>query len=213
VYYEKPLVKLDRILNALRRVAPGGWAASRRALPVWASHRIDIPGQLEQGLGTDFRGTMGFAEHHKSHRGQRVLPFAVRYRRHLDLDAVGEWATSSNRCGQALTDRDPGGDEVPAFHWAAVLRVHRLRRVQGELRGVQAHGLGAVRRAASPIEYCKRSSSPRRRVTAARPVHPTWATPSAPTSGASLPNLVFGLAVAGTEEAGSAVTRRFREGL
>lgn len=100
VYYEKPFMKLDRILKTLQRVGPSGWSMSRRALPVWAAHRIDIPRHIRRSLGTEFRGTVTFAEHHKSHAASAFYPSPFENAAILTLDAVGEWATSSIGVGR-----------------------------------------------------------------------------------------------------------------
>lgn len=100
VFYEKPLNKFERILDTQRAVVPDGWDAFRRALPLWARHRIDIGGDLRRGLGPTFAGTVTCADHHESHAASAFFPSPFDTAAIVTLDAVGEWATSSLGVGR-----------------------------------------------------------------------------------------------------------------
>ena len=100
VYYEKPYVKLDRILATARRVGPGGWAATRSAWPVWASRRLDLVADIRRHLGAGLRAPVSFADHHESHAASAFFPSPYDSAAILTLDAVGEWATSSIGVGR-----------------------------------------------------------------------------------------------------------------
>ena len=99
-YYEQPSVKLDRILATARRVGPDGWTATRRALPVWAGHRLDLAVDIRRHLGPQLRAPVSFAGHHESHAASAFFPSPYDSAAILTLDAVGEWATSSIGVGR-----------------------------------------------------------------------------------------------------------------
>src|SRR5690606_39250087 len=67
VFYEKPLLKLERILDTSRAFAPDGFGAFEAALPLWARSRLSMPEEIREALGPDFRGELLFADHHESH--------------------------------------------------------------------------------------------------------------------------------------------------
>lgn len=101
VFYERPLVKLERLLDTYRSVAPDGWASAREALPLWARQRIDIGGAIREALGPEFRGELECVDHHESHAASAFFPSPYERAAILTLDAVGEWATSSIGIGRA----------------------------------------------------------------------------------------------------------------
>lgn len=100
VFFEKPLVKLERLLDTYRTVAPAGWVSAREALPRWARHRLDVGGEIRRGLGPEFAGGISYADHHESHAASAFFPSPFASAAVLTLDAVGEWATSSLGVGR-----------------------------------------------------------------------------------------------------------------
>ena len=100
VFYEKPLVKFDRLLCTYRDVAPGGWASARHALPLWARDRFDVANDIRRVLGQGFTGEVCYADHHESHAASTFFPSPYKSAAILTMDAVGEWATSSIGVGR-----------------------------------------------------------------------------------------------------------------
>ncbi|MDP2481327.1 MAG: carbamoyltransferase [Candidatus Palauibacterales bacterium] len=101
VFYEKPLVKFERLLETHLAVAPDGFEPFRRALPDWSVRKLDLPKLLRTELGGAFAGEVCFADHHESHAASAFFPSPYEEAAILTLDAVGEWSTSSMGYGRA----------------------------------------------------------------------------------------------------------------
>lgn len=98
VYYEKPLLKFERILSTAFEVAPAGFSAFVAALPSWLREKLWIPFQIEtalRALGCDARGKIHFADHHQSHAASAFFPSPFERAAFLTLDGVGEWTTTA----------------------------------------------------------------------------------------------------------------------
>ena len=94
-FYEKPLVKFERLLDTFSGNAPSGFPMFREALPEWAERKLDLPRVIRTALGDGFRGRIVFAEHHESHAASAFFPSPYEEAAILTLDAVGEWSTSA----------------------------------------------------------------------------------------------------------------------
>ena len=95
VFYEKPLVKFERLLETYLAFAPSGFDSFRRALPLWVKHRLHLPEEIRAELGPEFRGQLCFTDHHESHAASAFFPSPFEEAAILTLDAVGEWSTST----------------------------------------------------------------------------------------------------------------------
>ncbi|MDE3171494.1 MAG: carbamoyltransferase [Gemmatimonadota bacterium] len=93
-FYDKPLLKLDRVFETFLWTAPAGFASFRHGAPLWARDRLDIEGAIRRGLG-DYRGRVLFTEHHESHAASAFYPSPFERAAILTVDGVGEWATAS----------------------------------------------------------------------------------------------------------------------
>lgn len=94
VFYEKPLLKLERILENHLDVAPRGiWQWRMLGRRLW-SEKLGIEAALRK-LVPGFRGNVGFVEHHESHAASAFLPSPFESAAVLTIDGVGEWATAS----------------------------------------------------------------------------------------------------------------------
>jgi carbamoyltransferase len=100
VFYEKPLVKFERLLDTYLTFVPRGFKAFRRAFPVWAGSKLHLSREIRTGLGRNFRGQLLFTEHHESHAASAFFPSPFEEAAILTLDAVGEWATTSIGIGE-----------------------------------------------------------------------------------------------------------------
>ncbi len=101
VFYEKPLVKFERLLETHLAIAPRGFEPFRRALTLWAGQKLRLPELFRRELGDEFRGELYFTDHHESHAASAFFPSPFDEAAILTLDAVGEWATSSIGVGRA----------------------------------------------------------------------------------------------------------------
>ena len=98
VYYEKPLLKFERILSTAFAVAPAGFRAFAAAIPVWLRHRLWIPVEVEDAVraaGYDVTGRVYFAAHHEAHAASAFFPSPFERAAILTLDGVGEWSTAT----------------------------------------------------------------------------------------------------------------------
>jgi carbamoyltransferase len=92
-FYDKPFLKLDRILETHLAVAPRGLPAFIRAIPAWLGEKLWVPDLISRELG--YRGPIVFPEHHESHAASAFFPSPFPRAAFLTMDGVGEWATSS----------------------------------------------------------------------------------------------------------------------
>jgi carbamoyltransferase len=99
-FYERPMVKFERLLETYLAYAPQGFASFREAMPQWAQLKLHLPVRMRQQLGPDFRGELRFVEHHESHAASAFFPSPFHEAAILTLDAVGEWSTSTIGLGR-----------------------------------------------------------------------------------------------------------------
>ncbi|MGI9627526.1 MAG: carbamoyltransferase family protein [Longimicrobiales bacterium] len=99
VFYEKPLVKFDRLLETYLRVAPAGYETFSKAVPLWAKQKLKLPEVIREKLGPAFRGELDFVDHHEAHAASAFYPSPYEEAAILTLDAVGEWSSSSMGTG------------------------------------------------------------------------------------------------------------------
>jgi len=95
VFFERPYLKFERLLETHLAVAPRGFEPLRRALPLWARQKLHLPALIRDQLGREFKGDIYFTDHHESHAASAFFPSPFEEAAILTLDAVGEWATAS----------------------------------------------------------------------------------------------------------------------
>jgi carbamoyltransferase len=98
-FYDKPLLKFDRLLETYVAYAPRGFRAFATAMPVWAREKLFVPRQIRRGL-SGYQKKIVFAEHHVSHAASAFYPSPFDDAAILTLDGVGEWATASFGTGR-----------------------------------------------------------------------------------------------------------------
>ena len=100
VFYEKPLVKFERLMETYLGYAPAGFESFQEAMPLWAELKLRLPERIRAELGPEFRGDLCFADHHEAHAASAFFPSPFEEAAILTLDAVGEWSTSSLGLGR-----------------------------------------------------------------------------------------------------------------
>jgi len=95
VFYEKPLIKFERLLETSLAFAPRGFPAFLKAMPVWLQRKLHIPREIDKGLDGAFDGPIFFATHHESHAASAFYPSPFDEAAILTLDGVGEWSTAT----------------------------------------------------------------------------------------------------------------------
>jgi carbamoyltransferase len=99
VFYEKPFVKLDRLLETYLAHAPRGFRSFSSALPKWLGERMHIRRLIANGVGAKARVPLVFLDHHQSHAASAFFPSPFDEAAILTLDGVGEWSTASTGTG------------------------------------------------------------------------------------------------------------------
>lgn len=92
-YYDKPLLKFERLLETYLTHAPRGLRSFRQAMSVWLKEKLWIADTLRKELGYD--GPLYFPEHHHSHAASAFYPSPFQEAAILTMDGVGEWTTTS----------------------------------------------------------------------------------------------------------------------
>ena len=109
-FYDKPLLKFERILETYLSIAPGGFRSFLKAGPLWIKEKLFQVDQIRKEL--DYHGELLFSEHHESHAASAFFPSPFEEAAILTLDGVGEWATASIGVGR--------GDDIELLrelHW------------------------------------------------------------------------------------------------
>ena len=104
VFYDKPFLKFERLLETYFAFAPRGFRSFRVALPIWLREKLFLKSLLESELraidpNADWSAKLLFGEHHLSHAASAFFPSPFESAAVLTLDGVGEWATSSLAIG------------------------------------------------------------------------------------------------------------------
>ena len=105
VFFEKPFIKFERLLETYIANAPHGFQSFRKAIPLWIKEKLFQKSQLQKSL-TPFAasgtvdGKLLFAEHHQSHAASAFFPSPFDEAIVLTMDGVGEWTTTSVAIGR-----------------------------------------------------------------------------------------------------------------
>lgn len=97
-FYDKPLLKFERILETYLGVVPRGFTSFLKAAPVWVKDKLHTERNIRTALG--FEGPIRYAEHHESHAASAFFPSPFEEAAVLTMDGVGEWATASLGIGR-----------------------------------------------------------------------------------------------------------------
>jgi carbamoyltransferase len=121
-FYDKPLLKFERILETYLGVAPKGFGSFLKAGPLWVKEKLFTDRELRDALGRladptsadpePFAGELLYSEHHESHAASAFFPSPFREAAILTMDGVGEWATASIGVG-----RDADMEIIKELRW------------------------------------------------------------------------------------------------
>ena len=100
VFYDKPFLKFERLLETYVAFAPRGFRSFAMAVPLWVKEKLFQKDLLRRRLkeldaDVDWSERLLFAEHHQSHAASAFYPSPFRDAIVLTMDGVGEWATTS----------------------------------------------------------------------------------------------------------------------
>src|SRR5262245_8408280 len=97
-FYDKPLIKFERILVQYLATFPRSYRSFMKAVPMWLLDKLWVPSTIRKSTG--FQGPILFAEHHQSHAAAAFLVSPYKEAAILTVDGVGEWATASFGVGR-----------------------------------------------------------------------------------------------------------------
>lgn len=100
VYYEKPFLKFERLLETYLENAPKGFRSFATAMPIWLKDKLFLKSRLAKELShalepAEWGKRLLFSEHHLSHAASAFYPSPFEDALILTMDGVGEWATTS----------------------------------------------------------------------------------------------------------------------
>jgi carbamoyltransferase len=103
VFYDKPFLKFERLLETYIALAPRGFRSFRMAIPLWLREKLFqknlLRGELRKFSETFDAGRLLFCEHHLSHAASAFYPSPYQRAAVLTMDGVGEWTTTSAAIG------------------------------------------------------------------------------------------------------------------
>ncbi len=102
VFYDKPLLKFERLLETYHAIAPQGLKSFLTAIPVWIKDKLFLKRLIRRELTTlgHFTAPIRFTEHHLSHAASAFYPSPFIEAAILTIDGVGEWATTTISYGK-----------------------------------------------------------------------------------------------------------------
>ena len=95
VFYDKPLLKFDRLLETYVAYAPAGLKSFMMAMPLWLKTKLFLPREIKAALKGTYKKRVAFTGHHESHAASAFFPSPFDEAAILTLDGVGEWDTAS----------------------------------------------------------------------------------------------------------------------
>ena len=98
-FYDKPLLKFERIIETYLGIAPAGFRSFLKAGPLWIKDKLYADRNIREELG-GYEGELLYAEHHESHAASAFFPSPFEEAAVLTMDGVGEWATTSFGIGR-----------------------------------------------------------------------------------------------------------------
>ncbi|MCO6420185.1 carbamoyltransferase family protein [Sinorhizobium meliloti] len=100
VFYDKPILKFERVLETYLATSPRGFRSFRMAMPLWIKEKLFQKKLLRRYLGKlagvkEWPGSLLFTEHHLAHAASAFFPSPFASAAVLTMDGVGEWCTTS----------------------------------------------------------------------------------------------------------------------
>ena len=100
VFYDKPLLKFDRLIETYLAYAPAGLKSFMMAMPLWLKTKLHLPREIRKSLDNRYKKAIIFTSHHESHAASAFFPSPYEEAAILTADGVGEWDTASIGVGR-----------------------------------------------------------------------------------------------------------------
>jgi carbamoyltransferase len=101
VFYDKPFLKFDRLMETYLAYTPRGVRSFMMAMPLWLKTKLHLPREIRRALDSRYRKRIAFTGHHESHAASAFFPSPFEEAAILTLDGVGEWDTATIGLGKA----------------------------------------------------------------------------------------------------------------
>lgn len=111
VFYEKPLLKFERILQSTLNTFPKSWDVWREAVVSWLKEKLWVKTAIQNGVGVDYNRII-FCDHHMSHAASAFFASPFRSAAVLTVDGVGEWTTTTLGKATSYWAEDADGQNV-----------------------------------------------------------------------------------------------------
>ena len=95
VFYDKPFLKFERLLETYLAYAPAGFRSFLMAMPLWLRQKLHLPREMDRALGKKYGKRYVFTSHHESHAASAFFPSPFEEAAVVTVDGVGEWATTT----------------------------------------------------------------------------------------------------------------------
>jgi carbamoyltransferase len=95
VFYDKPFLKFDRLLETYLAYTPSGFRSFMMAMPLWLKTKLHLPREIRHALDSRYRKRIAFTGHHESHAASAFFPSPFEEAAILTVDGVGEWDTAA----------------------------------------------------------------------------------------------------------------------
>lgn len=100
VFYDKPILKFERLLETYMAFAPRGLRSFLQSMPLWLNQKLHLPREIDKGLDNRYEGPIYFTHHHESHAASAFYPSPFEEAAVITFDGVGEWMTTSIGVGK-----------------------------------------------------------------------------------------------------------------
>ena len=135
VFYDKPLLKFERLLETYYSFSPKGLISFLKAIPVWINEKLFLKKKIYDELRKieDFEKKkikLLFPEHHLSHSASAFYPSSYEESAILTIDGVGEWCTTSIGYGKNNKIKVLKELHFPPLSWSFVHSIYLLLGIQ-----------------------------------------------------------------------------------
>jgi carbamoyltransferase len=100
VFYEKPFLKFERLMETYLAFSPAGLRSFLMAMPLWLKTKLHLPREIRKSLDGRFKKRIVFTGHHEAHAASAFYPSPFDEAAILTMDGVGEWDTASIGMGR-----------------------------------------------------------------------------------------------------------------
>ena len=117
VFYEKPFLKFDRLLETHLSFAPSGFGSFVKAMPQWLKQKLHLPREIKKGLQGEWKKPFVFTKHHESHAASAFFPSPFEEAAILTMDGVGEWDSATIGVGNGNQMKLIKSSPFPSLPW------------------------------------------------------------------------------------------------